>query len=340
VEYAEKAQQLKPDYWYFPYIKGKLFEILDKPPESYLQLYYDAYQPTKPPKERSVESFYRLHASRLKLLKSGKADLTLLSKFMCNEVLEKPVDAPALTCDQIYEDIMQAMITCRVLDPYFHKSVYMEAREYRFGTKPDSHKSRARLKLLFSDKKTAKDFFKFWRQQPYRGGKYDYYCNKYTSLYIQLLEETQEIDLLEIVCYRLKRESSSISQSLYRKSLMVFLSLREKSFLKLEENNSTDPASLEGMLRIAHQYYVDIAKTKYLDSEIKEKAASFLEKVYRRYDPASSNINAIQIKQKLKDKYKLEKKSKIKKRKEAETTEKEAASNSKEVETTETSIQE
>lgn len=88
----------------------------------------------------SQEPLYRLHASRLHLLKSGEIGLDVLDKYRFrartqtseteNTTSETP--APDLR-KEIASDIIEAMKECLKTEARFHKAAFAISRVHKFG---------------------------------------------------------------------------------------------------------------------------------------------------------------------------------------------------------------
>ncbi len=143
---------------------------------------------------------------------------------------------------------------------------------------------------------------------------------KYTSLFIQLLEETQDHSSLEIVYLRLKKESSVAGRALYQKAFLASLGMLESKFMQLCANfpGSNPPQYLlEPLLRNAYNTNTDATKNKHLNLDAQNKSTALLESIYCKYDPPTVGATAwtaTQIKTQLKTKFLTTQKRKLPKK--------------------------
>jgi len=258
---------------------GKTLQKLKRSPIEFLTIFAEAVKLNTHPDE--AEPLYRLHASRLKLLRDNKFDdFDLMEKFNYTysekqRDLEISDSAPSFPPtggsyqsrhSLLVENAITALRECHSsVYKWFHKSVYQVALQLKL----QGHilQAKQELSTLFSDKKTAKNFFKIYTHPQCtieRGGKRSYHCRKYTRLYLELLEATGDLNNFEVVTSGAKKENClyglalskyTTTQIKFNSSFLVQLTTVTNGEAPQEKLEAADT---EQVLRRAFETYNDI----------------------------------------------------------------------------------
>ncbi|KAL6061885.1 Calcineurin-binding protein cabin-1 [Balamuthia mandrillaris] len=243
-ECFKHAYDLQPEYWLNPYLLGKLCCKLGKNPKEYLELFAQAAalvsksstsglssRQAERLSTEGAEAFYRLHASRTKLLLNMYLGKDSFGQVETLEAIRAhPFDRDAFkgsnatseatstetgwdeTTSLLLEDCIKAMKHCRRLYPYFHKSVYLHAFALRNGPAQSITESKQVLATLFNDKKLGRKFVDIWRTHFEEPGKFETYRRKYILFYIQLLWESKDHERLDVLLFKLQRDPVTAGQ--------------------------------------------------------------------------------------------------------------------------------
>jgi hypothetical protein len=277
-------------------MRGKLKEKLRYPSKEYLDAYLTALHLNT--RKDEAEPLYRLHASRLKLLRNNQfTDFELLEKY--NFVKEgeemKPVSSAVESVQKrriLIENSLQAMKECHNIYPHFHKNIYQLALQHKLDGQ--LQKAKECYRNLFGEKKTTKVFCKVYRFYPDRGGKIQYYIRKHSLLYIELLGRTRDINTLEIMASfaTKKKEASEVKMKIF----IVYLGLQRKIlseyYNKQMQGEMIDPAIKDDILRRAWEIDDEI---KPVFQDIKVEAVELLLDAYKFYNNINHQVSIQEV---------------------------------------------
>ncbi|CAI9277317.1 unnamed protein product [Lactuca saligna] len=289
MKHFEKAFAQKED-WSYVYYLGKLSEKLKYSREKSFA-YYDKAIALNP---SAVDPFYRMHASRLKLLWScphnDKDALKIAATYCFNQstketvmnILDKsnPENTPDDTWHMLYNDCLSALQLCVEGDlKHFHKARYMLAQGlYRKGESGDLEKAKDELSFCFKSSRSCFTI-NMWeidstvkkgrRKTPGRvlevnlaesSRKFITCIRKYILFYMKLLEETGDISTLEraYISIRADKRFSLCLEDLVPIALGRYIKALVSSINQIESGtNIHDNIALEHLLEKMFCLYIE-----------------------------------------------------------------------------------
>ncbi len=316
VYYFTKAAELQPNEWWPLYMQGKVLEKLNRDPSKFLAC-YQAASIVEKKENKHVEALYKLHATRLKLLRNGYSDYELLHKFRHTAEDDNTTTSQSLDTT-VVQDCMQALDECAKHSAsnlwFCHKAVYQQAVQHLWNG--DIMKSKTKLKELFAERKTARSFCAKIFRNPTTdtGGKYEHSIWKYTKLYIQLLADTNDIDNLEIAIYFINKENigDDLKEIAYEKYLAL---VQQQPHAEIDNEKVVKRfVVLSYTLNSCHSIYETVKALekgpKRLKAMFLATAENLLLSAYKSAFPADSALSLDAIKANLHNKFKTTRKKK------------------------------
>ncbi|CAG8465033.1 2308_t:CDS:10 [Funneliformis mosseae] len=223
--------------WRIPYMLGKCYQKLEKPPEVVIQLYKLAVDRT-PEKsgvsgqEKILDAEYKMTSTLSKYLIKGQIKPSLIEKYLDIDIEGDDVAAvTAVTAayKESQEDHLENFdinipeyrhaydIICSKLEDirkadknkWHHRPIFRHARLlYRVENKPEIAKSI--LSPLFHLKLTSKTFMNVWKPEFERSGRHFVYVHKYILFYMKLAKVTLDVDTLNKISEKLRKASNIV----------------------------------------------------------------------------------------------------------------------------------
>ncbi|CAI2186970.1 5099_t:CDS:10, partial [Funneliformis geosporum] len=218
--------------WRIPYMLGKCYQKLQKPPEVVIQLYKMAVDRT-PEKsgvsgqEKILDAEYKITSALSKYLIKGQIKPSLIEKYLDIDIEGEDVAAVAHKGSQedhlesfdinipeyrhAYDLICSKLEDIRKADKnkWHHRPIFRHARLiYHVEQKPEIAKSI--LSPLFHLKLTSKTFMNVWKPEFERSGRHFVYVHKYILFYMKLAKVTLDVDTLNKISEKLRKASNIV----------------------------------------------------------------------------------------------------------------------------------
>ncbi|KAK9449179.1 uncharacterized protein V1518DRAFT_417341 [Limtongia smithiae] len=205
----EIAIKRDPKEWRNYYMLGKCLGKLERDEKLVLRAYIDAvsYIPEKTTSGDPIfEPHYKLISVIFKYFQSGTLDLDMAMSCLRLSHFYKDPDEEVTDSTGFYHLLIATLSRLRTADKkhWHHRPTYRIAIicDKALG---DSERAKDEMASLFA-LKSAKSFISIWRPEFERAGRHFVYVYRYTSYYIDLLEQMKDLESLNLMAKKLRRQ--------------------------------------------------------------------------------------------------------------------------------------